>query len=279
MSDVMDSSAPVADSGGDIGASEGIDSSGGEAQVAAPITPAEIKAEIKRLNNLKLKVDGKEYDEALPFDIPDTPEAREWMTKNLQLSKVSQKRMSEFSKLQSEAQQFIEELRKNPEKILSDPNLGIDMKKLAARVIEEEIANSQKSPEQLEKEKLQAELKRMKEDRDREKEDFQKKESERLTQQAYEQYDTEMTRAIEKSDLPKSPYVVKKMADYLYTALQNGVDLTADEVMPLVREEIQKDIADMFSTMPEDVISKILGKDVLTKLRKSNIARAKGLKD
>lgn len=277
------SSAPVADSnsapvdGGDGAVDTSVDGSG--VQQAAPVTPAEIKAEIKRINKLKLQVDGREYDEALPFDIPDSAEARDWMTRNLQLSKVSHKRMNDYNKLQGEAQQFIDELKRNPEKILSDPNLGIDLKKFAAKIIEEEISNSQKSPDQLEKEKAQKELKAIKEEREREKQEFQRKESERMTQQAYEQYDIEMTRAIEKSDLPKSPYVVKKMADYLYTALQNGVDLTADEVMPLVREEIMSDIQSMFATSGEEVITKLLGKDNLNKLRKSSIAKAKGLKD
>lgn len=253
-----------------------------EAAAQAAITALEAKpnltkSEVKRLNSLRLKVDGREFDETLPFDIPDTAEARDWMTKNLQMSKVSQKRMGEYAKLEGEAKQFIEQLRKDPESILRDPNLGIDLKKLAARVIEEEISNSQKSPEQLAMEKAQSELKKYKEERDREKQDSQKRESEALTKQAYEQYDVEMSRALEKSDLPKSPYVVKKMADYLHTALQHGVNLTAEEILPLVREEVQNDLKEMFQIMPEDVIEKIIGTDVLTKLRKKNIAKAKGL--
>lgn len=236
------------------------------------------KSEVKRLNSLRLKVDGREYDEALPFDIPDTAEARDWMTKNLQLSKVSQKRMSEYSKLEGDAKQFIEMLRKDPESVLRDPNLGVDLKKLAAKIIEEEIANSQKSPDQLEKEKLQSELKKIKEEREREKTAAQQREFEATTKQAYEQYDNEMTKAIESSDLPKSPYVVKKLADYMHTALANGVELTASEVLPLVREEIQSDLQQMFQIMPEDAIEKIMGKDILTKLRKSSIAKAKGIK-
>lgn len=290
MSDVTGAAPEAVDTSVDSG--DNIDTSaddtGGEAPQASAADQAALhkleakpnltKSEIKRLNSLKLKVDGKEYDEALPFDIPDTPEARDWMTKNLQFSKVSQKRMSEFSKLESEAKQFIEELRKNPEKILSDPNLGIDMKKMAAKIIEEEIANSQKSPDQLEKEKLQSELKKMKDEREKERTDAQRREFEATQKQAYEQYDLEMTRAIEKSDLPKSPYVVKKMADYLYTALQNGVELSAEDVLPLVRDEVQSDLQQMFEVMPQEVIEKILGKGNLDKLRKSNIAKAKGLK-
>jgi len=283
---VTNSPAPEASAPAESSESQGFNSQEA-APAAAPIEaainkleakPNLTKAEVKQLKSLRLKVDGREFDEALPFDIPDTPEARDWMTKNLQFSKVSQKRMSEYAKLEGEAKDFIEQLRKDPASILKDPNLGIDLKKLAARVIEEEIENSQKSPEQLEKEKLQDELKKIKGDREKEKLQAQEKEREAATKQAYEQYDMEMTKALEASDLPKSPYVVKKMADYLYTALQAGVDLSAADVLPLVREEIQSDLQQMFQIMPEDVIEKIMGKDILNKLRKSNIAKAKGLK-
>jgi len=229
----------------------------------------------KTLKKLKIKFNGKEYDEELPFEIPDDEKSREYMTKQLQMSKLSQSKAKEAAELEKEVRSFIEELKKNPRKVLSDPNIGVDIKQLAASIIEEEIANSQKSPEQLEREKMEAELKALKEEREREKEEFKKREFERIQQEAYERYDMQMSQAIEKSDLPKSPYVVKKMADYMLLGLQNNVDLTPDEIVPLVKEEIQKDIKDMFAVMPDEVIEQIIGKDIIGRLRKKQIAKAK----
>lgn len=228
------------------------------------------KAEIKKaLKTLKLKVDGKE--QSVEFD----PNDDEFMTRELQKSRAFEKRAQDFSQLEKEVKTFIEELRKNPKKVLSDPNIGLDMKKLAAEVIEEEIANSQKSPEQLEREKLQNELKELKEQREKEKEADQKKEFDRIQEREFERYDTLMTQSLEKSDLPKSPYVVKKMADLLIMGLQAGVDVTPDDVLPLVREEIQNDLKQMFAVMPDEVIEKIVGKDIFTRIRKKNIAKTK----
>lgn len=239
------------------------------------VEAAPVVKEIARLKKLKLKIDGHEYEEELPFEIEDKPEYKEWMTRQLQRSKAFDKRASEYNQLESEVKEFVEGLRKNPRKYLSDPSVGVDIKKLAAEIIEEEISNSQKSPEQLEKEKLENELKAMKDEREKEKEEFRKKEFERLEQQAFERYDTLMTKALESTDLPKSPYIVKKMADYMLMGLQQGVDVTPEDVIPLVRDEMMNDLKEMFAVMPEDVIENLVGKDVLNRIRKKKVAAAR----
>jgi hypothetical protein len=241
----------------------------------APAAPELTKAEIKYLNKLKLKVDGQDYDEELPFELPDDPEVIAYMTKQLQMSKMAQKRAQSYSDLEKNVNTFIEELQKNPRKTLSDPRFGIDLKKIAAEMIEEEINNSKKSPEQLKTEQLEAELKELKEGRDKEKKTSEEREFERLQQQEAERYDVSMSRALEKSDLPKSPYVVKKMADYMLLGLQNGIDVTPEEVLPLVREEIMEDIKSMFAVMPAEVVESIIGKDTIGKIRKKQVESAK----
>lgn len=241
-------------------------------------TPSQQAQAKKMLKSLRIKVDGREMDEELPFEIPDDEETVEWMKRNLQMSKMGAKRAQEYSTLEKEVKSFIDELRKNPRKILSDPNIGIDVKKLAAEVIEEEIENSQKSPEQLEREKLERELKDLKEQREREKEEAKQREFDRIQQESFERYDMLIGQALEKSDLPKSPYVVKKIADYMLLGLQNGIDVNPTDVLPIIREELQDELKDMFAVMPEEVIEQIIGKDVFTRVRKKNIAKAKSAK-
>src|ERR1041385_1180397 len=150
---------------------------------ATPKAPEKAQPRVKKF---KLKVDGKDLDEEVNLD------DEEYLTKQLQLAKAAQKRMGEYATLEKQVKSFIEELRRDPKKVLSDPNVGIDVKKLAASVIEEEIANSKKSPEQLEKEKLEAKLRQIEDDRKREREEFQRREFERHQQAAYERYDVQM---------------------------------------------------------------------------------------
>jgi hypothetical protein len=258
-------------------ATEGLESAAaeGEAAQAQSAQSAAAKKEAARIKKLKLKVDGQELEEELPFEIDDNPEAVEYMTRQLQMSKAAQKRMGEHAQLQKEVKYFLEELRKNPRKILADPSIGIDVKQLAAQIIEEEIANSQKSPEQLEKERLENELRALQEEREQEREELRQKEFARLQEIEYERYDNLMSKALETSDLPKSPYVVKKMADYMLLGLNEGIDVSPEDVLPLVREEIQNDLREMFAVMPDEVIEKIVGKEVFSRVRKKNVAKAK----
>lgn len=227
----------------------------------------EVKKSSKR--KLKLKVDGKEMEEEVDFDDD------EYLTRQLQLAKAAQKRMNEYSQLEKEVAHFLKELKANPKKVLSDPDIGIDIKQLAASIIEEEIANAQKTPEQVEREKLEAELQKIKSEREQEKEQARQKEFERLQQQEFERYDMLMSKALEKSDLPKSPYIVKKMADYMLLGLQNNIDVSPEDVVPLVREEMVNDLKEMFAVMPEEVIENIIGKETINKLRKKKVAAVK----
>jgi hypothetical protein len=227
------------------------------------------KEEVKRKKKLKLKVDGKEFEEEIDLDDD------EYLTKQIQLAKAAQKRMQEYSQLEKEVGVLLDELKKNPRKVLADPNIGVDLKELAAQILQEEIENSKKSPEQLEREKLEAELKALKEEREKEKEDLKSKELERFQEQAYANYDMAISQALEKSDLPKTPYVVKKMAEYMLLGLQEGLDVQPQDVIPLVKDEMQEDIKQMFSVMPDEVVENIVGKDVINRIRKKSLAKAK----
>lgn len=255
---------------------ESVDTSVEEGQpeaVAAPVEPVKETPKAKAIRKLQLKVDGLDLSEELPFDLPDDPVAREYMVKQLQMARLGSKRAQEYSQLEKEVRTLIEGAKGNPRKLLKD--LSIDAKKLAAEIIEEEISNANKTPEQLEQEKLKEELKALKEEREREKESFQKKEFERVQEQAYEKYDNMITSALDKSDLPKEPYVVKKLADYMLLGLKAGYDVTPDDCISLVQEEIKADIQKMISAMPDEVLEQYIGKDVFSRVRKKNLAKVK----
>jgi hypothetical protein len=240
--------------------------------VEAPKAPEPPKS-TKR--SLKLKVDGEEFSEE--FD----PNDNEYMTRQFQLAKMSQKRAHEASELRKQVDaigQYLEQAKGDPKKMRAlMKELGHDERALAASIIEEEIANSQKSPEQLAKEELEEELRTLKDQQKKDKDSWEAREKERLYGQEAERYDMLVSKAIETSDLPKSPYVVRKMADYMLLGLENGVDVHPNDVINLVREEIQNDLQQMFAVMPEEVIEKLIGKDVLGKLRKGRVAKAKAI--
>jgi hypothetical protein len=233
----------------------------------------EIQKEIKRLKSLKIKYNGKEEDIDLPFEIEE--DKADWMRKQLQMAKMGQSKAQEYSQLEKEVTAFIQELKKNPRKALANPSIGIDVKNLAKEILEEEIANSQKSPEQLEKERLEAKLKDLEDERKREQEEMREQRFQQAMEQAYDKYDNMMSSALNNTDLPKSPYVVKKMTDYMIMSVEAGEEPDMDVITNVVRDEMLGDVKEMFGAMPIEVLEQVLGSDIINKLRKSRVAKGK----
>jgi hypothetical protein len=225
------------------------------------------KAEKKSLKKYQLKIDGKNEDFEIDLDNDEEVKA------HLQRSKASNKRMQEAAELRKATEKFIETLRSNPRKILTDPNIGVDIKKLAQEIIEEEIANSQKSPEELEKEQLKRELQEIKDKYKNEEEERKKGEYERLQAEAEIKLDADVTQALESSSLPKTPYTVKKMAEMMMIALQNDIDLSPQDVVPLIRKQMQQDIKDMFSASSDELFEEMF-KENITRVRKKRTKAA-----
>jgi GTP cyclohydrolase I len=220
----------------------------------------------KRLKKLKLKVDGKEIEEEIDLD------DEERLTREFQLSKLGQKRAQEKAELEKQVGAFMKALGEDPFAAMKE--LGMNPDQVIEDYINKQLEQAKKSPEQVEKERLESELKAIRAEREREKEEHNTKELARLQEQAFQQYDTQMEQALNKSGLPKTPYTVKKMADYMLVALEAGHDVTPDDVVDVVREEMNSDLKEMFASLDEETIEGLLGEQVINKLRKRRVAKA-----
>lgn len=227
---------------------------------------AKAKEVEKRLKKLKLKVDNKEIEEEIDLDDDEA------LIRHLQLGKMGQKRAQEKAELEKKVQKLIMELDSDPFEVMRQ--FGKNPDDIIEAYINKQMEQAKKSPEQIEKERLEAELKAMRDEREKEKETFKQKEIERLQQQAFQQYDVQMEQALSKSSLPKTAYTVKKMADYMLVALEAGYDVTPEDVIPVVQEELNSDLKEMFASLPEDQIEALLGEQVLNKMRKRRVAKA-----
>ena len=237
--------------------------------------------EKKRISSLKIKFNGKETDEKLPFEIDE--EHSEWMRKQIQMSKLAASKGQEYSNLEKETnalkadiQAFFQELKSNPKKALSNPMFGVDIKNFAAQVLEDELAEQEKSPEQREKEKLQARLTELEEERKKEKEAAENAQYQATLERAYEKYDNALESTLQKNtDLPQTPYIVEKMTKYMAFMVEEGYEPDMEIIAEQVRTEMNSDIKHLLSILPADQVEKILGKEVLTKLRTNRLAKAK----
>jgi hypothetical protein len=249
-----------------------------EATLSNPNASKAAKVEARKtLKKLTLKVDGEEYEQDLPFELPDDPKAIEYMKRELQMAKMGQNRAQHAAGLEKEILQFFAELQENPKKALSNPAFKdrLDLKKLAAEIIEEEIENSKKSPAQLEKEKMQAELQALKEERENEKKSAEQREFERLREKYAEDYDIQITQALEGNKIPKSAAAVKKIADYMEIAVNAGKDVSVNDLIPIIREELSNDFLQHLNSLPDDQLDQYIPKAIQDRLRKRVVAKAK----
>lgn len=241
-------------------------------------TPTEKKAAQKMLKQLKYKYNGREFTENLPYEIPDTPEAIEYTRNQIQLSKMAHQKAQESAAIQKDLIAFIDDLKAGgarAKKALKDPAIDMDLKKLAAEIIEEEIENSKKSPEQLELEKYRQELKDLKEKQEKEAKDREQTEQERMTEKFAEEYDIQITAALEGNKIPKSPAAIKKIISYMELAVEAGKDVTINDIIPVIRDELQSDFREHVAALPDDGLEEFMGKELVDRLRKKAVAKVK----
>lgn len=228
----------------------------------------ELKTQIKELKKkFKLKVDGEDVEEEI--DLGNEEE----VTKKLQLAKAAQKRMQETAKLKRDIESFFKALNENPEEVLE--KMGLDLDGLSEKRINKKLEEMQKSPEQKEKEKIMRELEKLRKEKEKSDADKQAAEMARLQDQYAMQIETQITDALKNSKLPKSPYVVKRIADSLMFAMKNGYDVSVKDILPNIEKQIVGEINNMFEIMPEEVMEQIIGQQNLNRLRKRRVSKGK----
>lgn len=243
-----------------------------EAQIQAD--PNLSNAEKKKLiKQLEIKYNGKTEKVDLPFELPE--EAAEWMRTKLQKEKLATQKSQEYSALEKDIVSFFQALKENPRKALANPNYGVDLKKVAAEIIEEELANAAKSPEQLaleEKERKLAEYEEREKQREAEYKEYMKQQQ---IEKAANEFDNAMAQALEQYKIPKGPYAVKRMAEYMHAEIKKGQKPDMDLIASKVEAEMSGDYKATLSKMSIEDKIKFLGEDLFEEARKYRLSKAK----
>lgn len=240
-----------------------------EVEAAPPVVEAKVEAPKSNKQKYQLKVDGQ--NEELELDLDN----KEEIQKHLQLSRAAQKRMQETADYKKQVAQFFDVLKSDPRRILSDPKLGIDIKALANSIINEEIEDLQKSPETRERDKALKELETIKKQIEDDKKSREEQEFARLQEQASVQLDRDITAALASEGMPKNARAIKYTAEALMLALQNDIDLSAADVMPMIKKQMLQEYQELIGSLPEDALEDFIGKDVIGKVRKRSIKNMK----
>jgi len=218
-----------------------------------------------------LKVDGKE--EAFELDLDNEQE----LIKHLQMSKVSQKRMQEKAEYEKNVRNFFEALKADPLRVLSDPNLlgNEKLKQMANLLVNQEVEELTKSPEQKQREALQKELETMKKQAELEKKQRDEADMKRMTDQARVTFDKDISDAIETSGLPKTAYTVQKLAEVMMLAWKNGKKISAADAVPVMKKQTLGDFRDVLGALGDDALEEWMGQDNIKRIRKRTLARLK----
>jgi hypothetical protein len=245
--------------------SEAIEASGETAELQEAVEDAiangASEKEVKNLiKEFELKINGK--TKKVSIDLSDD----EYLKNQLQLAEVSRIKMQEAANLKKLYEQEVSRLKSNPFDVLAE--LGLDPDQLAEMRIQQRIEEMKKSPEQIEREKIQLELQAAREEARRLKEERESEQFEKLKEQAAVQIENEIEAALNAhKTLPKSRHIVKRIADSMLWAMNNGYDVSAEDVMPLVEKEWREEMSRLMDDSPEDILEQLIGQRNIERLR------------
>ncbi len=243
---------------------------GEPATPAAPATEAKKEAIKEEIRKHKLKVNGKEME----FDEPE-------VIRRAQLAESAQQKFQEASAMKKQAEQFFEALMNNPQEVLRHPEIA---KKLKLREFAEEFLSAELQNELMDP--IERELKELREFKQKQEEEItnrSKKEQETAQQtrareaqnKAAKEFDTNITEALAQTNLPKTAYTVKRVAEILLGARKNGYAMDINTAVDMVKEGYQTDLGAMVGGLEPEQLLKMFGDDIVKKLRKHDLAQLK----
>jgi hypothetical protein len=242
--------------------------------------PSPENQELKEeLEEFVLKVNGKEVREKINLRDKDR------ITKALQMEKAAQQAFQEraitakqLQEVQSDVQEFLQQFTENPLSIVMNPefNLSKEQKRqLAEAILREDLEESQKTPEQLEYEATKRKYEELLAEKEALEAERREQEQARLEQEAAIELENEIVQAIEIGALPRSQYISKKLADLAYIAYSNGIDLSIQDLIPFVKQQYKRDLAEMMGVLDDEEVEMLVSKERIRNIRNKQIQSVK----
>jgi len=240
-----------------------------QAEIEEALESGDTKEAQKLMKKYELKVRGKTVTRE--YDLSDD----DFMKSQFQLAEVARVEMQNSAELKKAYQKELERFKAKPWEVLKE--LGFDPDEMAEMRIQQRIEEMKKSPEQLEQEELREELRVARAEAKQNKEEKESIERQKMQEQASVQINDEIGRAISAhKSLPNSPYIVKRVADSMLWAMNNGFeDVTAEDVVPLVEQEMRSEMGQLYDEMPEELLENFIGKKNIDRMRKRRVAQVK----
>lgn len=247
-------------------------------ELAQDPTPEAIEA-AEEFKDFLLKVNGKEVTERINMKdmgrIQKALQMEKAAGEAFQSKATYEKQLKEY---ETNIEALFKKLAENPEEILNNPDLGLSReqrKKLAEKILNDELDLQAKSPEQLKLEAAEAQLEELLKEKKEAEKAKQDTEFDRLKNEAAIQIEQEIMEAIDSGDLPKSNYITKKMADLAHIAFSHGIDINMKDLIPLVKKQYVEDMRDMLGKMPDEIVEELISRDRVKKIRNTYLSSIK----
>jgi hypothetical protein len=243
----------------------------------APKAVEEIKQEIQKLEReYKIKVRGKEITEKI--DLND----EQRIIKALQMEKMATEatqraaaKDEELASMNNQLDKFFELLRNNPLELLMNPALGLNAEELANKILDMKIEEEMKTPEQKEKEELQAKLSKFEQKEKEAREESERLKTEKIQAQFEKEISESVSKAIESGKLPASPYIIQKFGQLMDIALEQKVDISPEDLIPLISKAYKRDMKEMASKMSDEELEEVATPDRIKAIRNKRIQAVK----
>lgn len=261
----------VQDSGADLEAStEASNAAEGEAKPQASAAEQK-KVEQALKKAYELQINGK--SKKVEIDVSNDEEVKKYLQKAM----AADEKFQEAAMTRKQAEQLVNLLQTDPLKVLKNPALGLNIKELAERILLQDLEEQQKSPEQKQLEEMQEKLRSYEEEKKRLEEEKRQESLARLQAEQQKTTEESMISALENSNIPATPFSVRRVADIMINAIESGWEnVTIEQIMPYAEEMISRDYQEMVKrNSSPDKLEKLIGKDILDGYRKSKISKAK----
>lgn len=228
---------------------------------SAASADASAKKEVERKYKLKFGKTEREVSEKEALALAQKGWAAD---EKFQKAAATQKEVNAFierMKVDEDAfDEFIKFLGKDPDDVYKK-QLG---KSLKRKVM---------TPEEAEREELRSKVQKYEAEKKAEEKRKHEEQVKALQEKYEQQYDKEMSEAIQGSGLPKTPKTVKRCAQIMYRALEQGYDLPWTLVVEEVRREYQEDMKEMFGNADADSLVKLFGDDIAKKFTSASLKK------
>ena len=210
----------------------------------------------------KLKIDGEEVEVTEDELIREAQKARasdKRFRDAAQKEKMLTEKLGEFEAIKYKP---VESLKK----------LGIDFDKLAEEHLLKRLEMEQMSPDAKKAYELEQKQKEYEEQLNEYRTKEEQAEIDAEAEKYVEQYRQEFERVIKEKELPDTDNVRARLATYMYDATNEQLEnFTVEEAAELVKEDFEIELKQLFDKYSLEDVEKILGKDVLKKIRKADL--------